>query len=92
VPPLHPAFVNYIPPRDDGSKDVLHFVFASGPVGDDFLDDVQIPKSEIEEIRFVPVADLADFVKPYRVRAVNTYLEHQMAGAMLYLEDGLYLS
>ncbi|HEY4160554.1 MAG TPA: NUDIX hydrolase [Candidatus Saccharimonadales bacterium] len=85
---LTPAFVNYIPPRPDGSKDVLHFVFAADPVADDFLNQVTAQADEIEAVKFVPISELGNYMKQYRVVAVNTYLKHKESGSLLYLEDG----
>ena len=45
-------------------------------------------QSEIESARFVPISNLGDYMKEYRVRAVLAYLDHRMDNAMLYLEDG----
>lgn len=87
--PLLPAFVNYIPPREDGSLDVVHFVFTTHPVENDFLDSLTLQADEIEDIKFVPKAEWGNYMKEYRVRAVETYLQHKIGGAMLYLEDGL---
>jgi 8-oxo-dGTP pyrophosphatase MutT (NUDIX family) len=87
--PLLPAFINYIPPRDDGSLDVVHFVFTAELVDDDFINTLRPQDDEIDDIRFVPIPKLKDYMKPYRVRAVQTYLQHRVANAMLYLEDGL---
>lgn len=86
--PLRPAFVNYIPPRPDGSNDVLHFVFSAKPVEDGFLDKIKLQKEEIEAVKFVPIAELDKYMKPYRVTAINTYLAHRDTGSMLYMEDG----
>ena len=87
--PLRPAFVNYIPPQPDGSHDVIHFVFTVDPVEDDFLKRVTLQQEELDEARFVPIGQLDSYMKKYRGRAVRTYLENRVDGAMLYLEDGL---
>jgi 8-oxo-dGTP diphosphatase len=86
--PLYPAFVNYIPPRADGSDDILHFVFTTDPVDGSFMDQVTVRQSEIDSVHFAPAADLRNYMKEYRVRAVLTYLDHRTGNAMLYLEDG----
>jgi 8-oxo-dGTP pyrophosphatase MutT (NUDIX family) len=86
---LKPAFINYIPPRSDGTKDVIHFVYTTEPVADNFLDTLTLQKSELDDAKFVPLAELGDYMKEYRVRALKTYLNSKMDGAMLYLEDGL---
>jgi len=86
---LEPAFVNYIPPRSDGSKDVIHFVYTTTPVNDGFFKTLVLQKSEIEDAMFVSIAEMDRYMKEYRVRALNTYLKHRVAGAMLYLQDGL---
>jgi 8-oxo-dGTP pyrophosphatase MutT (NUDIX family) len=85
---LRPAFVNYVPPRNDGSLDFVHFVFVADSVDDDFLASLKLPDDEIEAVKFVPIAEIAQYMKPYRVTALQTYLAHKIDGAMLYLEDG----
>ena len=89
VSPLKPAFVNYIPPRPNGSLDVILFTFTTEPADDTFMSNVVLAKEEIEAAKFVPIADIADYMKAYRVRAIRSYLEHGVSGAMIYLEDGL---
>jgi 8-oxo-dGTP pyrophosphatase MutT (NUDIX family) len=85
---LRPAFVNYIPPRPDGTLDVIHFVFIAETVDDTFTQRLKLPKEEIEVAKFVPIAELGNYMKDYRVRAVKTYLDHKPLKGMLYLEDG----
>ena len=86
---LKPAFINYIPPRPDGSKDVIHFVYMAEPVESDFVDKLSLQESELDEAKFVAIDEIDRYMKEYRVRAIKTYLENKIQGAMLYLEDGL---
>lgn len=86
--PLLPAFVNYIPPRSDDSKDVLHFVYTVDPVDENFINSLTLQKDEIEAAKFVPISELDSYMKPYRVVAVRTYLKRRNLGTLLYLEDG----
>lgn len=88
-PPLTPAFVNYVPPQPNGALDVLHFVFLADTVLDSFSADLNLPEDEIEMAKFVPVENLGIWMKEYRVRAIDTYLQNRIDGAFLYLEDGL---
>lgn len=84
---LKPAFVNYIPPRPDGTKDAIHFVFSAN-VEDGFLNKTVLPPKEIEDARFIDIASTGDYMKPYRVRAITTYIAHKNSHGLLYLEDG----
>lgn len=88
ITPLRPAFVNYIPPRPDGTLNIIHFVFTAGAVDSAFTRQLKLPKKEIEAAKFVPIAELGKYMKDYRVRAVKTYLIHKPTKGMLYLEDG----
>ena len=85
---LRPAFVNYIPPRPDGTLDIIHFVFAAGAVDSAFIRQLKLPKEEIEAAKFVAIAELSKYMKDYRVQAVKTYLSNKPSKGMLYLEDG----
>lgn len=87
--PLEPAFMNYIPPRADGSLDKIHFVFTIGPVEKGFIRRLTLQQSELDDAQFVAIERLDSYVKKYRGRAVRTYLENRVSGAMLYLEDGI---
>jgi len=87
--PLYPAFVNYIPPQEDGSLDKLQFAFRTDPVPSEFIREVRPQPNEIEAIRFVPVTALGNYMKEYRVRAVQTYLDFYDGNDMLYMEDGV---
>lgn len=88
---LRPAFVNYIPPRPDGSRDAIHFVFTTDAVDSTFAGQLKLPKEEIEAAKFVPIAELGNYMKGYRVQAVKTYLNHKSPKGMLYLEDGQFV-
>jgi hypothetical protein len=68
-----------------------HFVFTVEPVHDTFAESLTLQEEEIEDVRFVPVSRIGDYMKEYRVQAVETYLKHRVAGAMIYLEDGLMI-
>lgn len=85
---LQLAFVNYVPPRPDGTLDVIHFVFIMDPVDSNFITKLKLPKNEIDAAEFIPITELEHYMKDYRVRAVKTYLQHKSPNAMLYLEDG----
>jgi 8-oxo-dGTP pyrophosphatase MutT (NUDIX family) len=87
--PLRPAFANYIPPRPDGSRDAIHFVFTADPVMDEFVNQITLQHEELDDAKFVPIARLGAYMKEYRVRAVQTYLKNKIDSAMVYLEDGL---
>jgi len=86
---LLPAFVDYISPKPDGSKDTIHFVYREADeVNLTFIDDLVLQTEEIDAVRWTAIDELSNFVKPYRAKQIETYLAHQVAGAMLYLEDG----
>jgi len=85
---LYPAFVNYIPSRPDGTMDTIHFVFTTDAVDSTFTKRLKLPKEEIEAAKFVPIIQLSNYMKDYRVRAIKTYLSHKSSKGMLYLEDG----
>lgn len=69
-------------------KDTLHFVYIAPSCEDNFLDRTTLQEDEIEAAKFIPIAELDQYMKPYRVTAVNTFLANRTPGAMLYLEDG----
>lgn len=82
------AFVNYLPSQPTGLSDILQFLFASDAVDDNFIGQLTLQKSEIEDARFVPVDELANFLHEYRARAIQTYVKNRKGNATLYLEDG----
>lgn len=60
---LKAAFVNYIPPRADGSKDVIHFVYAAEPVEDGYTETLTLQDDELDDVTFVPIANLDKYME-----------------------------
>lgn len=81
------AFVNYLPPQPTGQSDILQFLFAS-KVDDDFINQIKLEKTEIDEARFVAVHELVNYMHKYRARAVQTYINVSKNEETVYLEDG----
>lgn len=56
-PAIRPAFVNYIPARPDGSRDVVHFIFETR-IDDsaEFMRSVILDGREIDDAKFVPTS------------------------------------
>lgn len=89
LPSIRPAFINYIPPRKDGSLDVVHFVFTADVVdAEHFLTTLTLDFREIVAARFAHPSEHATYMEAIRVRALRTYLDHATNGLTLYLEDG----
>lgn len=82
------AFVNYLPPQPTGQSDILQFLFASDEVDDDFINKLMLQESEIEDARFIPIDDLANYMHEYRARAIQTYWKNKQGTSTLYMEDG----
>lgn len=82
------AFVNYLPPQPTGQSDILQFLFASEAIDDNFISKLKLQESEIEDVRFIPVDDLANYMHDYRARAIQTYWKNKQDTSTLYLEDG----
>lgn len=85
------AFVNYLPALPTGQHEILQFLFTAEIVSDNFIDDVTLQQGEIEDIKFVPVGELDDYMHEYRARAIQTYLSSRASSKTLYLEDGYLL-
>jgi len=86
--PVWLGFVNYLPAQPTGQADMLQFLFTTSPVKDDFIKQLHLQDNEIDDARFVPVSDLANYLHDYRARAVQTYFENKKDTQTLYLEDG----
>ena len=82
------AFVNYLPSQPTGQTDMLQFLFTTSPVEDDFIQQLHLQDTEIDDARFVPVSDLVNYLHDYRARAIRTYYENRKGAKTLYLEDG----
>ncbi len=86
--PVWLGFVNYLPAQSTGQTDMLQFLFTTNPVEDDFIEQLHLQDNEIDDVRFVRVSDLANYLHDYRARAVQTYFENKKDAVTLYLEDG----
>ncbi len=90
-PSLWLAFVNYLPPQPTGQSDILQFLFTSDVVDDTFINKLILQESEIEDARFVPIDELANYMHEYRAQAIQTYIKNKQGTATLYMEDGTLL-
>ncbi len=79
------AFVQYRPPKPDGQNESIHFVFVAAIVQDDFVDTLTLQESEIDDAKFVSVAELHNYVSGQRAKAVKTYVENRSDGG-IYIE------
>ena len=82
------AFVNYLPQQPTGQSDILQFLFTSDEVDDTFISQLKLQESEIEDARFIPIDELANYMHEYRARAIQTYWKNKQGTAPLYMEDG----
>lgn len=82
------AFVNYLPPQSTGQSEILQFLFTGELVDNEFIKKLKLQESEIEDVRFVPVDELMDYMHEYRARAVQIYKANAKDRETLYLENG----
>ena len=88
---IWPAFVNYLAPQPNGQSDMVHFVFTTHPVANDFLTTLSLRSDEIDDAVFVPINELGKYLSPARTLAMDAYHKYRNAKSVLYLENGLLI-
>jgi 8-oxo-dGTP diphosphatase len=74
--------IDWSQPYGEQARPIMHFVFDAGTLGNG--DGIVLQAEELDEFRFVPPGEAADYLAPYGVRRVRAALGARAAGATVY--------
>ena len=74
--------IDWSQPYGREARPIMHFVFDGGTIANG--DGIVLQAEELDEFRFVPAGEAADYLAPYGVRRVLAALDARAAGATVY--------
>lgn len=78
-------WVNRGPPRNEG----LMFLFDGGVLEPSTIDRIRLPAEELSEFRFVDPGEAEELLAPHMHRRLAATIAARLAGASVYLENGM---
>jgi 8-oxo-dGTP pyrophosphatase MutT (NUDIX family) len=75
--------IDWVAPDEDRPKPIVSFVFDGGSLDTDAP--IALQRSELDDYRFVPAADLAGYLPPFLAARVTAALHGRAAGCAVYL-------
>ena len=74
--------IDWSQPYGREARPIMHFVFDGGTIANG--DGIVLQAEELDEFRFVPADETADYLAPYGVRRVLAALDARAAGRCVY--------
>jgi 8-oxo-dGTP diphosphatase len=74
--------IDWSQPYGEQARPIMHFVFDCGTLGNG--DGIVLQAEELDEFRFVPAAEVTDYLAPYGVRRLQAALRARADGAVVY--------